>query len=413
MMLEAIPAMQDTQTDADPGLGVVESDCGICVVSIAHSAVTRGIARMRYWPIAARMGRRFTLVIPAQWHEYGNWIAAEPPEPELLIITLPAMLKKSGPAKWYLHFYPGLAKLLQKLRPDVIHLWEEPWSIVALQSILIRNAFLPESAIILETDQNILRKLPQPFEFFRRFALQRTDALIVRGPEALAVAKATGFDGPSVTVEYCFDRSNFHANGREEARHALGGFDGLVVGYVGRLTEEKGLAKVIAALAQCHAKISLLLLGDGPESSALKHQAKALGVAENVRFLPPRHYAEVAAFMRGIDVLILFSQTRSTWKEQFGRVIIEAQACGTPVIGSNSGAIPSIVQGGGWIVGEDETSELAVLLDRLAHDPEEIRVKSISGVEQAVKRFTPEKIAGDLANAYQIAITRRRQKSQG
>jgi glycosyltransferase involved in cell wall biosynthesis len=364
---------------------------------------------MRYWPIAARLGRRFTLVVPAKWHEYGNWILADPPEAELRIITLPAMLTRFGPAKWYLHFYPRLAKLLQELRPDVIHLWEEPWSIVALQAILIRNALLPKSAIILETDQNILRELPQPFEFFRRFALQRTDLLIVRGQEALAVANATGFEGPSVTVEYCFDRSTFHADGREEARRALGGFDGLVVGYVGRMTEEKGLANVIAALAQCRSKIMFVLVGDGPDSIALQQQTRALNVEENVRFLPPKPYREVAAFMRGIDLLILFSQTRPTWKEQFGRVIIEAQACGTPVIGSTSGAIPSVVQNGGWIVGEDEISELAILLDRLANDPNEIRAKSTAGLEQVAKRFTPEKVAGDLASAYRIAVTRRRQ----
>ena len=57
----------------------------------------------------------------------------------------------AAPRKQYLHFYSGLGRLLRKLRPDVAHLWEEPWSIV-----------LPKAAIVLEADQNILPrgKLP-------------------------------------------------------------------------------------------------------------------------------------------------------------------------------------------------------------------------------------------------------------
>ena len=311
-----------------------------------------------------------------------------------------------GPAKWYFHFYRGLGRLLRELRPDVVHLWEEPWSIVALQAIILRDAFLRNTAIVLETEQNILRRLPPPFEHIRRRTLDRTDALIVRSQGALGVSRATGYQGPAVTVEYCVDTSIFNLRDRDAARRSLG-VSGLVIGYAGRLIEAKGLAKVISAVARCRAEITLLLLGYGPERDALQAKARSLGIADRVHILLPRPLEQVAEFMRGIDVLVLLSQTTRTWKEQFGRVIIEAQACGTPVIGSDSGAIPSVVGAGGWIVGEDDVAGLSVLLDWLAGDPAEIAKKSAEGLAQAAIRYTPEKVASDLRSAYGCAVEQR------
>ena len=376
------------------------------VVSIAHSAVRRGSGRLRYRPIAARDKGRLTLVIPARWREYGGLILAEPGDAELDIRILPIHLAAAGPAKWYLHFYRGLARLLKELRPDVIHLWEEPWSIVALQAIICRDTFLKRSAIVLETDQNILRRLPPPFEQVRQYTLTRTDALIVRGPDALAVARATGYRGPAVTVEYCIDASVFNPESREIARRALG-VPGFVIGYVGRLEHPKGLAKLVSAIARCRSEPTLLLLGGGPESAALRDQATASGITDRVRFLSPRPAEQVAEFMRGIDVLVLLSQTARTWKEQFGRVIMEAQACGTPVIGSDSGSIPSVVGRGGWIIGENDVLGLAALLDQLAGDPAEIAEKAGEGLAQAAWRFTPEKVAADLCEVYRRAVEQR------
>jgi glycosyltransferase involved in cell wall biosynthesis len=105
---------------------------------------------------------------------------------------------------------------------------------------------------------------------------------------------------------------------------------------------------------------------------------------------------------------VLLSQTTRTWKEQFGRVIIEAQACGTPVIGSDSGSIPSVVGSGGWIVGEDDVVALAALLDRLADNPAQIAEKASEGLAQAAQRFTPEKVAADLCEAYRQAVEQHR-----
>jgi glycosyltransferase involved in cell wall biosynthesis len=114
--------------------------------------------------------------------------------------------------------------------------------------------------------------------------------------------------------------------------------------------------------------------------------------------------------MRSIDVLILMSKTTRTWKEKFGRVIIEAHACGVPVIGSDSGSIPSVIGEGGWVVHEDDSSALAELLDHLANHREEIeaaRAKSLLNVE----RFSEQEIAKNLLIAWISALNVKRHEN--
>jgi glycosyltransferase involved in cell wall biosynthesis len=100
------------------------------------------------------------------------------------------------------------------------------------------------------------------------------------------------------------------------------------------------------------------------------------------------------------------SETTATWKEQFGRVIIEAQACGTPVIGSSSGAIPLVIGEGGWVVREGSAKALANLLDRLAEDPQLIADAKLRAL-QNVERFTPKKVALDFLSALSRAAKHR------
>ena len=160
--------------------------------------------------------------------------------------------------------------------------------------------------------------------------------MIGRGNESLEVARRAGFTGPTATVEYGLDRTFFHPEGNGRR----GSLSALTLGYVGRIVREKGLHDVLDAMAITRSPAVLRIMGDGPDAPALKEKAGALGLADRLRILPPRPPAEVARFMRSLDILVLMSRTTPTWKEQFGRVIMEAQGCGTPVIGSSSGSIP-------------------------------------------------------------------------
>jgi glycosyltransferase involved in cell wall biosynthesis len=399
----------------------ISADEVVRVMSIAHTANMRGSGRLRYRPIAA--GQTFspnsepvtslrkyqlTLIVPKVWHEYGRDQSAHPPSDGINIRLEPIWFRNVPKAKWYLHFYPRFGHLIGQLSPDVIHLWEEPWSVVALQALILRDCYAPKAAVVLETDQNILRRLPFPFEQIRRFALRNIDALIVRTDEAEAVSRACGYTGPVATVEYCVDKEVFYPADREGARHELGS-DGLILGYVGRLVPEKGLSTVLKAMSAAPSSVVLFIIGEGPEQPSLEQEVQALGLGDRVSFLGRKSMPQVARFLNGIDVLALMSRTAPTWKEQFGRVIIEAQACGVPIIGSDSGAIPGVVGGGGWVVPEGDSASLTSLLNRLAQYPEEVRAASEAALAQAW-RFEPGKTAADLCRSFDVALRARQQK---
>jgi glycosyltransferase involved in cell wall biosynthesis len=133
------------------------------------------------------------------------------------------------------------------------------------------------------------------------------------------------------------------------------------VGYAGRLVPEKGLGDLVDAFTRLRFEAKLLLVGNGPMKDELE------GRLRGTRFeiLTDVTHEEMASAYARMDVLVLPSRTTATWAEQFGRVLVEALWCGVPVIGSNSGEIPWVVQvtGGGVTFPE---GDVAALVDRIA-----------------------------------------------
>jgi len=371
------------------------------IASIAHPAVSSEAGRLRYPFLAAKGDVELHLIVPAVWREFGRTIVAEPPrETDFSVHVLPIRLPQAGPMTWYLHFYPGLRRLLRQLDPDVIHLWEEPWSIVALQAQMLRR----RAAVVLEVDQNILKRLPPPFESIRKYVLRHTDHVLSRSPDATMVVRARCYDGPVTPIGYGVDVTTFTplAHPRSDAS---GPFR---IGYVGRLVEEKGLDEALDAMAMSGAPVTLSIMGEGPYEGKLRERIAALGLEQRVSFQGWGAPGDVANFLRSLDALVLLTRTTNVVKEQFGRVIIEAQACGVPVIGSTCGAIPDVVGHGGWIVPEREPQALRTLLTQIASDPALVRAKGVAARGNVQARFTYDAVATAIESACRAAADARR-----
>ncbi len=372
------------------------------IASIAHPAVSSEAGRLRYPFLAAKRDVELHLIVPALWKEFGRTIVAEPPrETGFSVHVMPIRLPQAGPMNWYLHFYPGLRPLLRQIDPDVIHLWEEPWSIVALQAQMLRR----RAAVVLEVDQNILKRLPPPFEAIRKYVLRRTDHVLSRSPDATMVVRARGYDGPVTPIGYGVDVATFAPLSDPVSAEPDRPFR---IGYVGRLVEEKGLDDALDAMAMPGSPVTLSIMGEGPYEAKLRERIAALGLEERVGFQGWGSPGDVANFLRGVDALVLLTRTTNAVKEQFGRVIIEAQACGVPVIGSTCGAIPDVVGDGGWIVPEREPQAIRTLLNRIAADPALVRAKGLAARGNVQARFTYEAVASAIGTACKAAAAARR-----
>jgi glycosyltransferase involved in cell wall biosynthesis len=179
-----------------------------------------------------------------------------------------------------------------------------------------------------------------------------------------------------------------------------------VIGFVGRFVEEKGLLDLVEAVgrlrASSHRGRSLLVLGKGPLEERVRVRAVKLGI--NVVILSSCRYREVPATMNALDVLVLPSRSRPFWKEQFGHVLIEAMACGVPVIGSDSGEIPNVIGDAGLIFHEGDVEQLTECL-QLCCDDVDLRLGlGRQGLQRALKNFTNQEIARRTLEIYERVI---------
>lgn len=135
----------------------------------------------------------------------------------------------------------------------------------------------------------------------------------------------------------------------------------------GRLVWEKGHQDVLRALAALRggllgpprSDVELDVVGSGPEERRLKRYAEELGVAPFVRFVSTVPYEEMPARFAAASCLVLASLPVRGWEEQFGMVLVEAMAAGTPVIACATGAIPEVVGDAGALVAAGDWVGLA------------------------------------------------------
>ncbi len=371
------------------------------VLLVSHTCQTRTHGQAKAERIAAAEDIQLHVVVPDRWRDdYDNW--REPAAPLGGRFTFEASTVRwphVGPFKRYLHWYPQLGSVLRRLRPHVIDIWEESWGLVSAHITRLRNRILPDTRIITETEQNIEKVLPFPFERFRRYTLQNADFAIARSKEAMNVLRAKGYAGPGEVIPNALDARLFRPMDREACRRAVG-VEGFTIGFTGRLIEEKGLMDLVNALPQCDPAVRLLFVGEGPFLPALEARVDEYNLRGRVTFLPLRAIEDLPEVMNAIDVLVLPSRTTASWKEQFGRVIIEAHACRTPVIGSDSGAIPEVVGLGGTIFPEGDPRALARAINHLRDNPVVLAQYAEAGYREVLRSYTWERVAERMQGIY-------------
>ena len=162
---------------------------------------------------------------------------------------------------------------------------------------------------------------------------------------------------------------------------------------VGLLIERKGHHRTIAALRDLPDR-DLLIAGEGPERARLEALARELGVADRVRLLGARPHAELTALYGAADALVLASS-----REGWANVLLEAMACGTPVVASPIWGNPEVVQekAAGLIAAENTPQALAASIASLLADPP----------ARAATRAYAERFGWAETTAGQLAIFRK------
>lgn len=132
-----------------------------------------------------------------------------------------------------------------------------------------------------------------------------------------------------------------------------------MIGYVGRFVAEKGVFDLLDTLALLGDRYSLVFVGGGPLEVQLRERIQALSLHNRVKLFSPKSRTKLAALYASFDLLVLPSRTDYFWKEQYGRVLVEAMACGTPAVGSRSGAIPIVIDDASRCFAEGDIEQMA------------------------------------------------------
>lgn len=360
------------------------------LVAISHACIRR-INRAVYREME-KLGWEVIIVVPSEWDYLGK---VQPPESSLtgdpLIHPLP--LIGTHPRKY---FFPNLEATLEHLSPDCVFVDADPVSRLAWQAgkwgkkqqvpvgcLSCEN--LPFDMISTWKRQG-WRGIPSSLG--KQNLVRKTRPLVAHvftiNDDGTRIFQSLGYRSVS-KIPLGFDPRFFavHPEWRSEIQKRLG-LQEFVIAYFGRMVREKGVHLLLSSLSRLQ-DLKWHLLLDQFDSRKNEYLAELdslidrYGLRHRISFIEADH-GEVAQYMNAADIVVLPSISTPRWKEQYGRVVPEAMACGCCVVTSNVGALPELVQDAGCVTPEGDEAELASCLRSLLNDRslrESLRVKCL------------------------------------
>ncbi len=316
----------------------------------------RVVAPVPWFPFrAARFGAYATFArVPASEQRHGLSVY----HPRFPII--PKFGASLTPALMYAFVKPFIADLIRREGEfDLIDAhYFYPDGVVA--ALLGRAFDKPVTITARGTDLNLLPQYALPRRQIK-WAARRAQGLITVCQALKDVL--IQLDVPPDKIQVLrngVDLEMFQPVDRVKERNRLG-LAGRTLLSVGHLIERKGHDLVIGALPRLPG-VTLLIAGDGPKRKALERQGRELGVQDRLRFLGQIHHDELRAVYGAADALVLASS-----REGWANVLLEAMACGTPVVASNVWGTPEIVATpeAGVLMVERSVPALANAVERL------------------------------------------------
>jgi glycosyltransferase involved in cell wall biosynthesis len=360
-------------------------------VLMISKACVRGSYHKKLEELAKFDDIELTVIVPPYWQERGQKIILERNHTEAYELVVEKMALNGH---FHLHFYPNLGAQVRRLKPDIMHIDEEAYNLATFQAM--RLAVSTGARALFFTWQNLLRHYPFPFRQMERYIYRHAAHAIAGNREGMDVLRGKGYQGPvTVIPQFGVDPEIYKPSPLDVKAPSP-----FQIGYAGRLVEEKGVGLLLRAVAGLKEDWLLSILGDGPFKPELERLTQELDIGNRVTFESPLPSAKMPSYYKRLNVLVLPSRTRRHWKEQFGRVLIEAMACGIPVVGSDSGEIPQVIGGAGLIFPEGDEETLRAHLSRLIRDEKVGNSLAKQGRERVMQEYSQARIAMATHSVY-------------
>ena len=294
--------------------------------------------------------------------------------------------------------------MIERVGPDILHVDEEHYSLVTYQAMRLAKNI--KAKAIFFTWQNIYKRYPFPFSYIEQYNFNAADVAIAGNEEARDVLRRKGFKKEIAVIPQLgvdpdiFKRTNSCGSGDKPTFKD----EQFTIGYMGRLVEEKGVLTLVEAVSEAQEHCKLLIIGSGPLRKDILSSAEKFRIGSRVEIIDWVSSSEVPSYLNRLDCLVLPSLTTRRWKEQFGRVLIEAMACEVPVIGSDSGEIPRVIDDAGLVFREGDVDELKDKINKLINDAALRDELMQRGRGRVLRTYTQKRIALETFKVYEFLM---------
>jgi glycosyltransferase involved in cell wall biosynthesis len=223
------------------------------------------------------------------------------------------------------------------------------------------------------------------YQWIQRRALRRFDAVVAVSHGIEERLRASGVAQPKIHfVPNCYAR-NGDSLSRADARRLLNLPEAPVIGWVGRLSAEKGPDVALDAFARlAHPSAYLLLIGSGRDAAALRHRAVTLGVSDRVLWRDP--IPDAGKIFAAFDTFLLSSRTEGT-----PMVLLEAMAAGVPIVTTRVGGVPEVVDAtSAQLVDNEDVNQMVTALGNALNGASTVRAQALRARHQLDEHFAIE-----------------------
>jgi len=302
-----------------------------------------------------------------------------------------------------------LFRWMRRLSPDLTHL-QFPYPLGDLAQLICGRS--PATVVTYQSDIVRQRVTGWAYRPLIRRLLERASRVITTSPAyAQGSRPLQPWLGKCSVVPLGIEPAAWQLPPHEAVQALRQRYPGPQVLFVGRLRYYKGLDVLIRAMERVSAR--LLIVGDGALRSSLEAQARASPAGGRIHFVGDVTQSELAAHYHAADVLALPSSHRS---EAFGLVLLEALACGTPVISTELLTGTSYVNRHGetgWVVPPRDAPALVTALSECLSDPVRARALGQRGRQRVLSEFTAEAMVARVLDVYRLALGDRLQQLCG